>query len=235
MQRRFEKDHQFQAGYPPAGDQLIIYEDITARKVAEDSFKDSYKKLQKALKGIVTALAVTVEIRDPYTAGHQQRVASLACAIAREMDLAEEQIEGLSVAAAVHDIGKINIPAELLSKPGKLSKMEFEIVKSHAEVSFAILRGIEFPWPVALAVVQHHERMNGSGYPFGLSSPDIILEARILAVADVVEAMASHRPYGTTLGIEKALEEISLNRGILYDSEVVDACVRLFTEKGFTF
>lgn len=210
-------------------------EDITARKQAEESLKDSYKKLQKTLKGIVKALAVTVEMRDPYTDGHQQRVVHLACAMASEMGLAEEQIEGISVAGALHDIGKINVPAEILSKPGKLSKIEFEIIKSHAEVSFAILRGIEFPWPVALAIVQHHERMDGSGYPFGLSGPDIILEARILAVADVVEAMASHRPYRPALGIEKALEEISLNRGILYDSETVDACVRLFTEKGFTF
>jgi PAS domain S-box-containing protein/putative nucleotidyltransferase with HDIG domain len=210
-------------------------QDITARKLAEDSLKESYKKLQKTLKGIVAALAIAVEMRDPYTAGHQQRVVRLACAIAREMGLAEEQIEGLSVAGVLHDIGKINVPAEILSKPGKLSKIEYEIIKSHAEVSFAILRGIEFPWPVAVAIVQHHERMDGSGYPFGLSGPDIILEARILAVADVVEAMASHRPYRPSLGIEKALGEISRNRGILYDPEAVDVCVRLFTEKGFTF
>ena len=210
-------------------------EDITARKVAEDSLKDSYKKLQKTLKGIVTALATSVEMRDPYTAGHQQKVVQLASAIAREMGLAEEQIEGLSVAGALHDIGKINIPAELLSKPGKLSKIEFEIIKTHAQVGFAILQGIDFPWPVAVAVAQHHERMDGSGYPFGLSGPDIILEARIMAVADVVEAMASHRPYRASLGIDRALEEISRNRGILYDAESVDACVRVFTEKGFTF
>jgi PAS domain S-box-containing protein/putative nucleotidyltransferase with HDIG domain len=210
-------------------------EDITARKTAEDSLKDSYKKLQKTLQGIVTALAVTVEMRDPYTAGHQERVVHLACAMAGEMGLPEDQIQGLSMAGALHDIGKINVPAELLSKPGKLSKTEFAIIKSHAEVSFAILRGIEFPWPVALAIAQHHERMDGSGYPFGLWGPDIILEARILAVADVVEAMASHRPYRPALGIDQALEEISRNRDVLYDSEVVDACVRLFTEKGFTF
>jgi putative nucleotidyltransferase with HDIG domain len=174
-------------------------------------------------------------MRDPYTAGHQQKVVQLASAIAREMGLAEEQIEGLSVAGALHDIGKINIPAELLSKPGKLSKIEFEIIKTHAQVGFAILQGIDFPWPVAVAVAQHHERMDGSGYPFGLSGPDIILEARIMAVADVVEAMASHRPYRASLGIDRALEEISRNRGILYDAESVDACVRVFTEKGFTF
>jgi PAS domain S-box-containing protein/putative nucleotidyltransferase with HDIG domain len=216
-------------------DQLVIYEDITARQVAEDSLKDSYKELQKALKGIVTVLAATVEMRDPYTAGHQQRVVCLACAIAREMGLAEGQIEGIAMAGSLHDIGKITAPAEILSKPGKLSEIEFQIIKSHPQVGFAILRGIEFPWPVAVAIVQHHERMNGSGYPFGLSAPDIILEARILAVADVVEAMASHRPYRPALGIDKALEEISRNRGILYDAAVVDACVRLFTEKGFTF
>lgn len=151
------------------------------------------------------------------------------------MGLAAEQIAGLSVAGALHDIGKINVPAEILSKPGKLSGPEFEIIKTHAQVGFAILQSIDFPWPMAAAIVQHHERMDGSGYPFGLSGPDIILEARILAVADVVEAMATHRPYRSALGIEKALEEISLNRGILYDSEAVDACVRLVTEKGFTF
>jgi PAS domain S-box-containing protein/putative nucleotidyltransferase with HDIG domain len=210
-------------------------EDITARKMAEDSLKDSYTRLRKTLTGIVTALAVTVEMRDPYTAGHQHKVDRLACAIAREMGLAEEQIEGLSVAGSLHDIGKINVPAEILSMPGKLNAIQFQIIQSHPQVGFTILQGIEFPWPVGLAVAQHHERMNGSGYPFGLSGPDIILEARILAVADVVEAMASHRPYRPALGIEKALEEISLNRGILYDSEAVDACVRLFTEKGFTF
>ena len=203
--------------------------------MAEDSLKQSYGKLQKTLQGIVKALATAVELRDPYTAGHQQKVACLAGAMAREMGLAEAQIEGLSVAGALHDIGKINVPAEILSKPGKLSGIEFAIIKSHAQVGFAILRGIDFPWPVAAAIVQHHERMDGSGYPFGLSGPDIILEARILAVADVVEAMASHRPYRPALGIEKALEEISRNRGLLYDSEAVDACVRLFTEKGFAF
>jgi PAS domain S-box-containing protein/putative nucleotidyltransferase with HDIG domain len=215
----------------------IYYEgfvkDITVRKAAEDSLKDSYERLQKTLKGIVTALAVTVEKRDPYTAGHQQRVVHLACAIAREMGLAEEQIEGISVAGALHDIGKINVPAEILSKPGKLSNIEFEIIKTHAEASFAILRGIKFPWPVAVAIAQHHERLDGPGYPFGLLDLDIILEARILAVADVVEAMASHRPYRAALGIDQALEEISRNRGILYDSGTVAACVRLFTEKGF--
>jgi PAS domain S-box-containing protein/putative nucleotidyltransferase with HDIG domain len=216
------------------GDQLVIYEDITARQTAEDSLKQSYEKLQKTLRGIVKALATAVEMRDPYTAGHQQQVVRLACAMAREMGLAEEQIEGLSVAGALHDIGKINIPAEILSKPGKLSEIEFEIIKTHAQVGFAILRGIDFPWPVAAVIAQHHERMDGSGYPFGLPGPDILLEARILAVADVVEAMASHRPYRPALGIEKALEEISRNRGVLYDSEVVDACIRVFTEKGFT-
>ena len=218
-----------------SGDQLVIYEDITARQIAEDSLKASYAELQKTLKGIVTALAVTVEMRDPYTAGHQQRVVHLACAIAGEMGLSEGQIEGIAVAGALHDIGKINVPAEILNKPGKLSGIEFEIVKTHAQVGFAILRGIEFPWPVAIAIAQHHERLDGSGYPFGLPDSDIILEARILGVADVVEAMASHRPYRPALGIDQALEEISRNRRIFYDAEVVDACVRLFTKQGFTF
>jgi PAS domain S-box-containing protein/putative nucleotidyltransferase with HDIG domain len=210
-------------------------EDVTARKRAEDSLKESYEKRQKSLRGIVTALATAVEMRDPYTAGHQQNVDRLASAIAREMDLTEDRVEGISVAGSLHDIGKINVPAEILSLPGPLNDIQFQIVKSHPQVGFAILRGIEFPWPVALAVAQHHERLDGSGYPFGLLEPDIILEARILAVADVVEAMASHRPYRPALGVDQALEEISRNRGIFYDSNAVDACIRLFTEKGFSF
>jgi len=220
----------------PEGDTYYegFAEDVTARKMAEDSLKESYGKLQKSLRGIVTALATTVEMRDPYTAGHQQKVDRLASAIAREMGLTKDQIEGVSVAGSLHDIGKINVPAEILSLPGPLTDIQFQIVKTHSQVGFAILRGIEFPWPVAMAVVQHHERLDGSGYPFGLLKPDIILEARILAVADVVEAMASHRPYRPALGVDLALEEISRNRGKLYDAEAVDACVRLFAEKGFT-
>jgi putative nucleotidyltransferase with HDIG domain len=178
-------------------------------------------------------MALTVEARDPYTAGHQRRVADLARAIAEEMGLSKERIEGIRVAGGLHDIGKINIPAEILGKPGRINNMELGLIKMHPQVGYNILKGIEFPWPVAQIVLQHHERMDGSGYPQGLVGGDIVLEARILAVADVVEAMSSHRPYRPAHNIDKALEEISQNSGILYDPEVADVCLRLFTEKGF--
>jgi len=209
--------------------------DITERKVGETALADSFAKLRQTLEGTVGALGATLEVRDPYTTGHQQRVTQLACALARELGLQPEQIEGIRVMGIVHDIGKITVPAEILSKPGKISPMEFNIIKSHPQVGYDILKDIEFPWPVAQAVLQHHERLDGSGYPAGLAGGDIIPEAKILAVADVVEAMASHRPYRPTLGIDKALEEITRNKGVLYDPEVVDVCVRLFTDKGFAF
>ena len=197
--------------------------------------KENLAKLRKALGGTIQVLVAAVETRDPYTAGHQQRVAHLARAIAQEMGLSLGQIEGIRMAGAIHDIGKIAVPAEILSKPGKITETEFGIIKTHPQVGYDILKGIEFPWPVAKIVLQHQERLDGSGYPAGLKGDEIILEARILAVADVVEAMASHRPYRPALGIDRALEEISKNRGILYDADVVDACVRLFREKGFKF
>ena len=175
------------------------------------------------------------ELRDPYTSGHQQRVTQLACAIAKEMNLNEKITEEIRVSGALHDIGKIHIPSEILSKPGRLTENEFNMIKTHSEAGFNILKAIEFPWPVAPVVLQHHERTNGSGYPAGLLVKDILLEARVLAVADVVEAMSSHRPYRPALGINKALEEISQNKGILYDPEVVDACLKLFAEKRFKF
>jgi putative nucleotidyltransferase with HDIG domain len=178
-------------------------------------------------------MARAVETRDPYTAGHQKQVAGLSCAIARELGLSESHVEGIRVAGIIHDIGKISVPSKVLAKPAKLTELEFGIVKTHPEVGYEILKSIEFPWPIAQMVLQHHERMNGSGYPQGLSGKDILLEARILCVADVVEAMASHRPYRAGLGIESALEEILQNKGTLYDPDVVATCVRLFKEKGF--
>jgi putative nucleotidyltransferase with HDIG domain len=175
-------------------------------------------------------------MRDPYTAGHQWRVTRLACAIAEEMGLPEERIEGIRMAGLIHDIGKMNVPAEILSKPGRLNHIEFDLIKLHPQNGHDVLNGsLEFPWPVAQIVLQHHERMDGSGYPAGLSGEQIILEARILGVADVVEAMASHRPYRPAHSIEDVLQEISQNRNVLYDHEVVDACLKLFTEKGFEF
>ena len=180
-------------------------------------------------------MALTVEVRDPYTSGHQQRVSSLTTCIAQEMRLPAAQIEGIRIAGIVHDIGKIYIPSEILSKPGRLTENEFNLIKKHSQAGYNILKVVEFPWPVAQTVLQHHERMDGSGYPGQILGKDIILEARILAVADVVEAMASHRPYRPALGIDKALEEISQKKGILYDSEVVDACLKVFKEEGFKF
>jgi putative nucleotidyltransferase with HDIG domain len=176
---------------------------------------------------------LTIESRDPYTAGHQQRVTQLVSALAQEMGLSEKEVEGVKMASLIHDIGKISIPAEILSKPGKLTEIEFSLVKTHAQAGYEILKDIEFPWPIAQIVLQHHERLDGSGYPLGLKDKKILLEAKIIGVADVVEAMASHRPYRPGLGIEKALEEISQKKGILYSPEVVDICIKLFTEKGF--
>jgi putative nucleotidyltransferase with HDIG domain len=209
--------------------------DITARKKAEESLKESYERLQASLAGTVTALAAVVESKDPYTAGHQQRVTHLACAIAREMGLSQDLVEGIGVIGYLHDIGKIAVPAEILSRPGKINEFEFNLIKQHPVSGFDILKQIAFPWPVAEAVFQHHERLDGSGYPSGLTDEQIILEARVLAVADVVEAMASHRPYRPAVGIELALGEIIQNKGTLYDPEVVEACVRLFHEKGYEF
>ncbi|MBF0099979.1 MAG: response regulator [Desulfobacterales bacterium] len=195
----------------------------------------SYERLQKALNATVMALSSAVERRDPYTAGHQQRVSKLATAIAKEMGLPQEQIEGIRVAGILHDIGKICVPAEILSKPGKLTEAEFGVIKSHCETGYDILKNIEFPWPIAQIVLQHQERLDGKGYPLQLSGENILLEARIIAVSDVVEAMAMHRPYRAALGFDMALDEIKSKKGTAFDPTVVDACLRLFTEKKFTF
>ncbi|MBI2469751.1 MAG: PAS domain S-box protein [Planctomycetes bacterium] len=209
--------------------------DITSRKQAEEGLLRSYEKLRKTLEQTAFALSSTVEKRDPYIAGHQRRVTAIACAIAVEMGFSENQIEGIRIAGLLHDIGKIAISSDILSKPGKISAIELELIKTHVQVSYEILKDIEFPWPIAQMVFQHHERVNGSGYPQGLSHDKILPEARILCVADVVEAMVSHRPYRAALGIDAALEEISQKRGVLYDAGVVDTCTKLFREKGFKF
>jgi putative nucleotidyltransferase with HDIG domain len=201
----------------------------------EKERKQTFGKLQKSLEGTINALASAMGKRDPYTAGHQRRVAKLARAIAEEMGLSKDETRGIRVAGRIHDIGKISVPAEILVKPGRLTDIEFSIVKTHSQVGYDILKDIEFPWPVAEIVLQHHERMDGSGYPQGLSGEKIILGARIMAVADVVEAMSSHRPYRPAFPVEKVLKEISQNRGILYDTKVVDACLKLFKEKRFRF
>jgi putative nucleotidyltransferase with HDIG domain len=174
-------------------------------------------------------------MRDPYTAGHQQRVAQLARAIARELGMPEAEIHSLYLASIVHDLGKIHIPAEILSKPGRLSPIEYELIKTHATAGFDLLKAVDFPWPIAQIVSQHHERLDGSGYPHGLAGDEILPHARIMAVADVVEAMASHRPYRPALGIATALAEIEQNQGRLYDPAAVAACLRLFRNRGFVF
>ena len=206
--------------------------DITERRKAEEALQQSLERTRKALKGTVQSMTMVVETRDPYTSGHQRRVAKLACAIAKEMELEEERVEAIEMAGLIHDIGKIAVPADILNKPSKLSEPEMALIRAHVEVSYQILKSIDFPWPVAEIVLQHHERMDGSGYPQGLRGDEILLEARILAVADAVEAMASHRPYRPARGIEGALEEISKNSGILYDPEAVTACLKLINEKG---
>jgi PAS domain S-box-containing protein/putative nucleotidyltransferase with HDIG domain len=206
---------------------VYVFRDISRRKESED-------RLRRALEGVVQAMSVTIEMRDPYTAGHQRRVSRLSVAIAREMGLPELQIEGIRMAGDIHDIGKIYVPAEILSKPGKLTDIEFTIIKTHPQVGYDILKNVEFPWPIADIVVQHHERLDGGGYPAGLKGDAILLEARIIIVADVVEAMSSHRPYRPSHGIGKAIEEITLHKGTLYDTAVVEACLRLFKEKGFS-
>jgi PAS domain S-box-containing protein len=211
-----------------------MMEDITIRKQSEEERKHNIERLRKVLGAIVQAMAVTVETRDPYTAGHQRRVADLARSIATKMGLSSDQIDGLRMASVIHDIGKISVPAEILSKPTKLNDIEFSLIKIHSQAGYDILRDIEFPWPIARIVLEHHERMDGSGYPNGLTGENLLVESRILAVADVVEAIASHRPYRPGRGIDAALDEIAKNKGLLYDPEAVDACLKLFREEGYT-
>jgi len=207
----------------------------TERRRAEAQLSESLERLRNAIEETVQAMALTVETRDPYTAGHQQRVAELACAISREIGLSEDRIDGIRLAGVIHDIGKVYVPSEFLSKPTQLSVLEFAIIKQHAQVGYEILKGIDFPWPVSEAVLQHHERNDGSGYPQGLFSQDILKEAKILAVADVVEAMSSHRPYHPALGLETALEEINQHKGLRYDPEAVNACSQLIASRRFEF
>jgi PAS domain S-box-containing protein len=210
-----------------------VMTDITERKQAEEKLKDTLESLRRAVNTTIRVMVSAVETRDPYTAGHQARSADLARAIATEMGLPQDKIDGIRIAGSIHDIGKLSIPAEILSKPGKLSEIEFSLIKEHSRSGYEILKDVESPWPLAQIVYQHHERMDGSGYPRKLKGNDILIEARIMAVADVVESMASHRPYRAALGINAALEEIEKNRGTHYDADVADACLRLFREKGF--
>jgi putative nucleotidyltransferase with HDIG domain len=193
----------------------------------------SFENLKKVMNSTVKAITTTIEKRDPYTSGHQQRVADLSRAIAREIGLAEDDVEGIYIAAAIHDIGKISLPAEILSKPVPLSDIEVSLIQAHSQTGYDILQGIDFPWPIAEIVLQHHERLDGSGYPKGLAGDDILMAARVIGVADVVETMASHRPYRPSRGIDKALEEIAQNKGALYEPLVVEACLQIFNNNEF--
>ena len=213
-------------------DALLV--EIMQRKKVQKNFEEANKKLTRVLNETIRALASAVEKRDPYTAGHQQRVAMLATAIAGEMGLPDDQITGVKTAAIIHDIGKICTPAEILSKPSKLNAYEFNIITMHPEVGYDILKEIEFPWSVSEIVLQYHERCDGSGYPRGLYEKDILLEAHILIVSDVVEVMASHRPYRPALGIDNALDEVMQKKGKLYNKDVVDACINVFMERDFS-
>lgn len=213
----------------------VFIEDISKRMSVEAELKLSFWKLQKTIETTVYAIAKMVEKRDPYTAGHQQRVAHLATAIAEKMGMADEMISSVNMAAIIHDVGKMYVPAEILSKPGQLSDPEFNIIKTHPTFAADILGEIDFPWPVVDTVTQHHERFDGSGYPAGLKGNEIIQEARIIAVADVVEAMASHRPYRASLGIERAINEIKTYSGTRYDPDVVSACLDMYDNNEFDF
>lgn len=205
------------------------------RDLAQDKIQQQLVQLQASLEDTMRAIASIVEMRDPYTAGHQVRVADLAAAIAKQMGLPDEQVHAIHLAGTVHDLGKIQIPSEILSKPGRITDLEFRLIKVHPQAGYDILKGISFPWPIAQMVLQHHERMDGSGYPQGLKGDAILLEARILSVADVVEAISAHRPYRAGLGVEVALGEITKNRGIFYDPQVVDACLAVFNEQHYSF
>jgi PAS domain S-box-containing protein len=207
--------------------------DITGMKEAEKVLKATMDRLRRIMGSVIEVIIAAVEARDPYTAGHQRRVGDLARAVAAEMGLPPEEAEGIRIAGVIHDLGKISVPAEILSKPKQLNDMEFALVKEHPQKGYEILKEVDFEWPVADMVRQHHERLDGSGYPQGLKGEEIVPGAKILAVADVVEAMASHRPYRPNLGLDAALEEITSGRGVLYDPEVVDACLRLFNEKQY--
>jgi len=218
----------------PAGFRGVA-RDMTEHKERDQALKKSYDKLQNMLEETIRTLAFTVEVRDPYTAGHQRRVAELSCAISEKMKLSPEEVRGVKMAALIHDVGKIQVPAEILSKPGQLTSNEMDLIRTHPRVGSDILRKIEFPQPISEFVLQHHERINGSGYPQGITGKEMHPEAKIIAVADVVEAMMSHRPYRPALEMSKAMEEISHNKGTLYDAEVVKACLSLFTEDGFVF
>jgi putative nucleotidyltransferase with HDIG domain/PAS domain S-box-containing protein len=225
---------QFKPGRDKPEGVFTTFSDVTERRRLLKELEGSFGRLQVAFEATVKSLVSAIELRDPYTAGHQKRVAELAVAIALQMGFTEKDVGGLRMAAIIHDIGKIHVPAEILTLPRKLTDAELALVKTHAEAGYHIARSAESPWPVAEAIYQHHERSDGSGYPRGLRGDDILMEARILAVADVIEAMASHRPYRAALGVEAALKEVEAGKGVKYDAAVVDACLAVFRDGRFT-
>ena len=212
-----------------------IVRDVTKHRRAEEDLQRSFDTLHKTLEDTIDALGFALQTKDPFTAGHQRRVAELSSRIAEEMNYDKDGIRGIRLAALVHDIGKIHVPTEILSKPGQLTNVEFDIIKTHSQAGYDIMKSIEFPWPIATIVLQHHERLDGSGYPLSLKENEILREAKIMAVADVVESISSHRPYRPALGIDVALDEISSKQGILYDPEAAEACIKLFEEGSFSF
>jgi len=212
---------------------IFILQDITERRRVYEELNRTLDILRKGISTTIQVMISAIEMRDPYTAGHQKKSADVARAIATEMGFAQDKIDGIRMVGTIHDIGKLSTPAEILTKPTKLTRIEFSLIKEHSVSGYNMLKDIESPWPLAEIIYQHHERMNGSGYPRKLKGNEILIEARIMAVADVVEAMSSHRPYRAALGIEAALEEIEKNKGTLYDNAVVDACLSLFREKGY--
>ncbi len=207
--------------------------EVDNRKRMQLEIQHNFENLKKVMNSTVQAITTTIEKRDPYTSGHQQRVADLSRILARGIGLSDNEVEGIYIAAAIHDIGKISLPAEILSKPVQLSDIEVSLIQAHSQTGYDILKGIDFPWPIAEIVLQHHERLDGSGYPRGLRGDDILMAARIIGVADVVETMASHRPYRPSRGIDKALEEITQNKGVLYEPLVVEACLKIFENREF--
>lgn len=229
----FISAHGSLATYNAAPAIIGLMQDVTESKLNEAKIQRYVKKLEGSYTSVIEIATKLVELRDPYTDGHEKRVGQIAMAIGNELGLDQDRIEGLKIGGYIHDIGKISIPSEILTKPGKLLDVEYDLVKSHAQNGHDILKGIDFPWPIAEIAYQHHERMDGSGYPRGLVGDEILFEARIIAVADVVEAMASHRPYRSGIGLELALKEIERGRGLQYDAGVVDACLHLFRDKGY--
>jgi putative two-component system response regulator len=205
---------------------VVNLHDVTERRRGD-------QRLLKSMEGAIAAIAAAAELRDPYTAGHERRVADLAAAIGREMGLQDERVHGLHLAGVVHDIGTINVPAEILVKPSRLTQLETAMVRTHCQAGHDVLKNLDFPWPIARIVLQHHEHYDGSGYPLGLKGEEILLEARIISVADAVEAMVSHRPYRPAVALDAALSEIVMSRGTRFDARVVDACLKLFREKNY--